>query len=173
MKKAILLMLFLLPVSLMAGVTGKLAGTITDAATGEALVAANIQIVGTNLGAASDMNGKFIILNIPPGKYDVECAYIGYQTITMTGVVVQSDQTTALEFTIQEETMELGEEIVVVADRPLVQKDLTSSKTITNAEEIKALPVESYAGVMRTQAGVTQGADGALHIRRRPEALHL
>ena len=83
----------------------------------------------------------------------------------MTGVVIQSDQTTVLEFSIEEETMELGEEIVVVAERPLVQKDLTSSKTVTNAEEIKAMPVETYAGVMRTQAGVTQGADGALHIR--------
>ncbi len=61
--------------------------------------------------------------------------------------------------------MELGEEIVVIADRPLVQKDLTSSKRVTTAEEILILPVETYVGIMLTHAGITQGADGAIHIR--------
>lgn len=149
----------------LAGNTGKIYGVVTDKNSGEPLPGVNVFIKETSMGASSDLNGEFIILNIPPGKYDIECSYIGYRTITMQGVAVQSDQTTSLEFNIEEETMELGEDIVVVADRPLVQKDLTSSKTVTNAEEIQALPVETYAGVMLTQAGVTQGADGALHIR--------
>ncbi len=148
-----------------AGNTGKIYGVVTDKNSGEPLPGVNVFIKETSMGASSDLNGEFIILNIPPGKYDVECSYIGYRTITMQGVAVQSDQTTTLEFKIEEETMELGEDIVVIANRPLVQKDLTSSKTVTNAEEIQAMPVETYAGVMLTQAGVTQGADGALHIR--------
>ncbi len=71
--------------------------------------------------------------------------------------------------------MELDEEIVVIADRPLVQKDLTSSKKVTTAEEILILPVETYVGIMLTQAGITQGADGAIHIRggRSNEAAYL
>ncbi len=149
----------------LAGNTGKIYGVVTDKNSGGSLPGVNVFIKETSLGASTDLNGEFIILNIPPGKYDVECSYIGFRTITMQGVAVQSDQTTTLEFTIEEETMELGEDIVVIADRPLIQKDLTSSKTVTNAEEIMAMPVETYAGVMLTQAGVTKGADGALHIR--------
>jgi outer membrane receptor protein involved in Fe transport len=167
MKRFVLLFLLSL-ISLQlafAGNTGKIYGVVTDKNSGEPLPGVNVFIKESSMGASTDLNGEFIILNIPPGKYDIECAYVGYRTITMQGVAVQSDQTTTLEFQIIEETMELGEDIVVVADRPLVQKDLTATKTVTNADEIKAMPVETYAGVMLTQAGITQGADGAIHIR--------
>jgi len=83
----------------------------------------------------------------------------------MRDVRVQSDQTTSLNFELGEETIELSEEIVVTAERPLVQKDQTATRRVTTTEEIQALPVETYAGIMLTHAGVTQGADGALHIR--------
>ena len=58
-----------------------------------------------------------------------------------------------------------GEEVIVVADRPLVQKDLTASQKITTSDEIKVMPVETFLGVLSTQAGVNQGAGGELHIR--------
>ncbi len=148
-----------------AGNTGKLVGVVTDKNTGEPLAGVNIILKGTPIGAATDLNGEYFILNIPPGSYDIECAYIGYQPFLYKDVQILSDQTTALNFELSEQTMELEEQIVVVAERPLVQKDLTYSKKITTTEEIKAMPVETYAGIMLTQAGVTQGADGAIHIR--------
>lgn len=159
----------------LAGNTGKIFGTVNDQQTGEALPGVNIFIRGSSFGAASDITGEFFLINIPPGTYTVECAYIGYNTLVYENVKVQSDQTTILNFTMQEATMELDEEIVVVAERPLIQKDLTSSRTVTTAEQIQALPVETYAGIMLTQAGITQGADGAIHIRggRSNEAAYL
>jgi len=150
---------------LYAGNTGKIYGRVVDKNNNEPLIGVNVFLRGTSIGASSDENGEFIILNIPPGKYDVECSYVGYQTIVLKQVRIMSDQTTALDFKMVEQTMDLGEQIEVVAERPLVQKDLTSSKKITSEEEIKALPVETFAGIMLTQAGVTQGANGALHIR--------
>jgi len=168
MRRLFVFLFFLILMSvnfLLAGNTGKIVGIVLDKNSGEPLIGVNVIIKETALGASSDENGEFFILNIPPGKYTVECSYVGYQTIVMKNVRIMSDQTTTLNFKLAEQTMELGEQIEVIAERPLVQKDLTSSKKITTEEEIKALPVETFAGIMLTQAGVTQGAGGELHIR--------
>ncbi len=159
------LLLFFISHPLYSGTTGKIFGTVTDKNTGEPLIGVNIIVKDQLLGASSDANGEYYILNIPPGKYDLEISYIGYNTVNIKNVEVQSDQTTIVDIKLSEQVMESDEDIVVIAERPMIQKDLTASKNIATAEEIKALPVETYAGIMLTQAGVTQGADGALHIR--------
>ncbi len=164
MRKMILLIGLLLPLRLMAGVTGKLAGTIADATTGEPLVAANIQIVGTGLGAASDLNGKFVILNIPPGIVTVRANYIGYETQTIANVKINVDLTTIISIKLRQSTINLEQEVVVVAERPMIQKDLTSSSSVMRREEIEGLPVSDFRDVLALQAGVTD-QEGSLHIR--------
>ncbi len=164
MKRTIIFLLFLLPVSLMAGVTGKLAGTITDANTGEPLAGANIQIVGTSLGAASDLKGRFVILNIPPGTVSLRANYIGYEPVTISDVKIIVDQTTVLSIKLKQSVLDLAQEVVVVAERPLIQKDLTSSSSVMRRDEIEGLPVSDFGDVLALQAGVTD-QEGSLHIR--------
>lgn len=164
MRKLVLLTVFLLPLNLMAGVTGKVAGTITDAATGDPLVGANIQIVGTSLGAASDMDGKFIILNIPPGIVSVRANYIGYESQTIANVKINVDLTTIIAIKLRQSTIAMEQEVVVVAERPMIQKDLTNSSSVMRRDEIEGLPVSDFADVLALQAGVTD-QDGRLHIR--------
>ena len=76
-----------------AGTTGKLAGRVTDRAK-QPLPGANIILVGTQLGAVSDMEGYYTILNIPPGRYQVRYAFIGYKTMTVSQILVTTDHTT-------------------------------------------------------------------------------
>ena len=85
MKKFLLIFL-LTPLSIYAGTTGKLSGSVKDAQTGEPLVGANILIVGTDLGAATNINGSYIILNISPGNYSVRVSFIGYESKIITEV---------------------------------------------------------------------------------------
>ena len=110
-----------------AGTTGRLAGRITDTATGEPLPFVNVVIMGTTLGAASDIDGYYSIINIPPGNYTVKASAIGYNSVSFQEVKVSIDLTTTIDFQLSEESVELGEEVVVVATRPLVRMDLTSS----------------------------------------------
>lgn len=163
--KVVFLFLAFSFIQLFAGNSGKIVGLVTDKASGEPLIGVNVIVQGSGLGASTDLNGEYFILNVPPGNHKIECSYVGYQTVVMDNIQVSSDQTTVVNFTISEQTMELDESIVVTAERPLVRKDLTASKNITTTEEIKTLPVETFAGIMLTQAGVTQGAGGELHIR--------
>jgi len=143
---------------------GKIAGTVLDKETKQPMPGVNVLVEGTALGAATNLQGEFVILNIPSGKYTLRASFIGYATTHIENLRVSLDLTTRQDFALAPETIS-GEEVVVVAERPLVQKDLTASQTIKTAEEIKALPVETFLGVLTTQAGVNTGADGAIHIR--------
>ena len=81
-----------------AGTTGKIAGKVTDVATGETVIGANIILIGQTLGAAADIDGIYFIINIPPGVYDIKASSIGYQSVTIQNVRVSVDQTTKLDF---------------------------------------------------------------------------
>ena len=84
-----------------AGTTGKIAGTITDKQSGESLVGANVVLLGTTLGASTNLDGAYFVLNIPPGHYSLRVSYIGYQTTTMELVVVKTDLTTRIDVAIE------------------------------------------------------------------------
>ena len=81
-----------------AGTTGKLAGRVIDKETGEPLPFVNVLIQGTNYGAATDLDGNFVILNIPPKTYSVKAQYIGYQAMVVNNVRISIDQTTNVDF---------------------------------------------------------------------------
>ena len=139
-------------------------GTVVQKSDNAPAVGVNIIIVDTYLGAASDERGKFVILNIPPGSYSVRADAIGFAPVTVKDVRITTAQTTEINISLEESVVE-GQEVTVLAERPLVQKDLTASQRVTTAKEIQDMPVESFLGVLSTHAGVNQSAGGALHVR--------
>ncbi len=145
---------------LFAGSTGKIAGIVKDKNTGDPLIGVNITVEGTNLGASSDVDGSFIILNIPPGNYTLVAQYIGYSTVRLENVDVDIDLTTQVEFQMQETSLELGETVTVVAERELVTKDLTASTAKVDAEQIQSLPITEISEALQLQAGYLDG-----HVR--------
>lgn len=147
-----------------AGTVGKIAGVVTDASTGEPLPGCNIIIEETSMGGASNVNGEYYIINVPPGTYTVRASIIGYKTYRVTNVRVKVDLTTELNFEMETAVLEM-EEITVVADRPLIQKDVTSKLSIVSSSEIINMPVENFQDVLSTKAGFTTDADGNLHVR--------
>lgn len=159
-----ILLLFIICTNAFSGTTGKISGIVTEAVSGEPVVAANVYIEGTTLGAATDIEGFYVINNINPGVYNVTVETIGYAKQMVTNVEVNSDFTTKLNFQLKTEVME-GEVVVVEAERPMIRNDLTSSQTSINAAEIQALPVEDVGQLLVLQAGIIQGAGGELHIR--------
>lgn len=159
-----LLFILLFSSSIFAGTTGKLSGKVTELETGEPLYGVNVIVDGTTYGAATDINGKYIINNLPPGSYSVSFSAVGYQKKQFQNVNISVDFTTELNVKLSAQSVEI-EAVVVEAQAPLVRKDLTSSQVTVNAEQIEALPVESVGQLLSLQAGVTQGVGGDLHIR--------
>ncbi len=143
---------------------GKIAGRVTDTGSGDPLIGVNVVLDGTTQGTTTDLDGNYIILNVRPGEYSLKFSYIGFSTQVIAGIKVSTGQTTRYDLKMREEIIE-GEEIIIQAERPLVQKDLTSSSKTVSAAEIEALPVEGFFGILVTQAGVNQGPGGEIHIR--------
>ncbi len=135
-----------------ASTTGKIAGKVTDEK-GETLIGVNVMIEGTTLGSATDLDGKFIILNVPPGTYALSASMVGFAKSKMLNVRVNIDQTTIVDFILKEETYETGE-VIIIAEQPVVQKDVSSSGVNLNVKEIENLPVVNVSSVLGLQAGI-------------------
>ena len=149
--------LLFLTFPLFAGTSGKVVGTVTDAATGDPLPAANIILEGTPWGASSDLDGYFMILNIPPGIYTLKASMMGYEDLRVTNVKISIDLTTKQGFRLRERVLDIGEEVTITAERPMVQMDLTSTSAVVGSEVIESLPVEEFSDIVNLQAGVVDG----------------
>ncbi len=150
-----LVLSFFITASLKAAITGKISGRVVDQKN-TPLIGANVLLLGTTLGAVTDMDGYYNIINIPPAKYTVQFSMIGYRTLKIEQVNVSSGQTTALNATLQE-TVLTGESVVVVAERPVVDVNLTSSMATVTRDEIAVMPVRDLQDVVNLQAGVVDG----------------
>ncbi|HSD64558.1 MAG TPA: TonB-dependent receptor, partial [Ignavibacteriaceae bacterium] len=159
-----LILIFILVTGYNYAQTGKLSGQVTDASTGEPLFSANVIIQGTTMGSAADMNGYYSVLNVRPGTYSVAYRYIGYQTKVVEQVVINADKTTTINVTLNPEAIE-GETVVVVAQKPIVEFNQTSSVKTVSSNEIQALPVQNLTDIINLQAGTVQTSDGQFHMR--------
>ncbi|MFA7287469.1 MAG: TonB-dependent receptor [Melioribacteraceae bacterium] len=137
--------------------TGKIAGRVLDKNTGEPLPFVNIIVLETSIGAASDIEGYYSILNVRPGTYSIKASAIGYQAVTFSDVRVSIDLTTKIDIQLAETSVSLGQDIVVVASKPLVTRDLTASTSLIGSDEIASLPVTEFSEILELQAGVVGG----------------
>lgn len=154
--KIIILLFLSLSVNIFSQTTGKISGTIKDFETDESLIGVNVFIEGTYLGAASDIDGKYFIINVPPGTFNVVFSSMGYKKKTITNVQVSVNRTTELSTDMQQTAL-LGEEVVVKADAVSIKKDQTSSIRNISSEEMEALPIERTGAVVALQPGVVGG----------------
>ncbi len=144
-----------------AGTTGKIAGYVYDKTTNEPLIGANVILAGTNMGAATDANGYFVILNVPPGTYTLKVNYIGYSEWKATGVEVKIDLTTFIKAKLTPTSIE-SETVVVEAPRPVVVKDISNSQVNLTSNEIEELPIQTVDQVLSLQAGIELGSEGII-----------
>lgn len=149
--------------------TGKIAGQVTAADTGDPLPGVNVVIQGTTQGTTTDEDGYYTILNVRPGTYDVRASFIGFTAEVHEDARVNIDLTTEINFDLQEETVGL-EEVVVSAEEEVVKRDLSASRVDITAQQIENLPVTDVNRVVGLQAGVQglnirgSGADQAAFI---------
>ncbi len=165
MKRKTFYVLFffaLLPSLLLAG-SGRIKGKVTDLSTGEALIGANVFVDGTSYGAATDADGEFTIINLDAGVYTVKASYLGFKTVTVTSIRVNTDLTTEVGFQLPSDDISVGT-VMVIAEKPLIQKDATSSIRNVTGEDIRNLPVRGVTDIIALQAGVVKHGDD-IHIR--------
>ncbi len=150
--------------TLLAQSTGTITGQVIDKKSGKPLPGVNILIKGTYYGAATDQNGTFRIPNITPGVYDIQTQMIGYKVVLLTGVKVVAGETREVNIEMEETVLTLGQEVVVVGEKPIVEVDNTSSSLKFSSDDITSRIAESVSDVIKDQIGVVE-SDNQIHVR--------
>ena len=156
-------LLLIFSIYLHAGTSGKIVGKVTDESD-NVLIGCNVIVKGTSLGAATNQNGEYFILNVPPGYYEVSASMIGYGSVTIKELQVIVDLTAKANFRLNTESIE-GEEVVVIAETPTVRLDQTSMAAVIGADDIENLPVSEISDLIELQAGVVKDESGGFHVR--------
>lgn len=161
-RSAILLFLVnCISVSLYAQSTGTLSGTVTDAKTGDPLIGTTVLLEGTELGDATDVNGRYTITNIPTRTYNVKASFVGFISQTKFNIVIRSEGNIDVNFQLQEDVRELDE--VTVTPNPFLKEEVTPlSIQKFNQEEITAYPGgnNDIAKVVQSLPGVSGSVGG-------------
>jgi hypothetical protein len=155
-----------------AAQTGSLYGKVHDSRTGEELVGANVLLVGTSLGASTDIDGKFTVRNVPPGTYSVRFSYVGYTAQVVSGVEVKAGDNLKLDLNLTSEDFQ-QDEVVVTAERILsteasVLADRRKSATIgdaISAEQIRKAPDATSGDALKRVTGLTVVDDKFVYVR--------
>jgi TonB-dependent receptor len=161
MKKFIIL-LFIVPLLTFAGSNGKITGIVIDAETGNPIIGANIYLENTSLGSASDVDGRYLILNVPTGEYVLMISVVGYAETKINHLEVNAGQTTRLNLSIKPEI--LTSEVVVVEAKAIEnteaallkfrQKSVSVSDAVS-AEAISRAGSSTAADAMKQVTGAS------------------
>ncbi|MDX1547122.1 MAG: carboxypeptidase-like regulatory domain-containing protein, partial [Rhodothermales bacterium] len=168
-----LLGLFLLaPLPALAQQTGTIAGTLVDSETGAPLIGASAILEGTATGAATDLDGRFLIPNVEPGTYTVVLSYIGYDPMTVRGVEVRAGETTRIDVALSAEALEVGELVVEAAALTNTEAALLKQRQkaagvsdAISAEDISRSGSSSAADAMEKVTGASVVAGKYVYVR--------
>jgi len=142
----------------------KIEGVVKDFEIGEQLFGANITILTTSLGAATDFEGKYFIINVPVGTYQVQASMVGYTKKIVVDVIVSPDRITKIDFKLSSSAI-LGEEVIVTAERNTLHKEVSSTQIVVTEDQIKSVAgIRELSTFLELQPGVSN-ENGFLTIR--------
>ena len=142
---------------------GRITGRVVDAETGAPLVGADVMVEGTDLGAATDENGDYVVLYVPAGTYRVTSSYISYDPLAFANVVVNAELTTVLNFRLPPTVIEV-KGVTAIAEREAIVRDAVHTRRAVTSTEMERLPITTINQVIALQAGVVQSKRGT-HLR--------
>lgn len=159
----------------MPALAGRIVGTITDAQTGEPLPGVNVVLQGTYKGSTTDLDGVYIIVGVSEGSYDLKASFVGYKVALKTNVVISSpDEVVTVDVSLEPTVLSLGQEVVVIGQKPLLDVNETATSRTISSEDIAELAVEGLDDVIGQQVGVRKD-NNDVHIRggRADENLYI
>jgi hypothetical protein len=124
--------------SVAVGQVATLRGHIYDEVTGQAVSFCNLTLAGTTMRTVSDLDGFFVFTNVPVGTYELQSAFIGYDTLR-TAVTLQADQVKYLKLLMAEGSIQL-QTINVSASLEQRRNEVNVSRITVTPKQIKALP---------------------------------
>ena len=167
MRPTILLFCLALSIqTLFSQQTGTIRGTIRDKNTLELLIGATVQIEGTSLGVAADLNGNYKINNVPVGSYTVKASLVGYQPLSKFNVALSSGNDQVINFELSPNQTDLKEvEITFDKNKSAAAVDMVTPLSVQSltTEEIRSNPGGNFdiSKVIQVLPGVAGAASAS------------
>ena len=163
---SVVLLAYLASSVIYAAETGKIAGRVIDATTNQPLIGVNVVVENTELGAPTDVNGRYLITNVRVGTYSVLASCMGYEPVVVNGILVLPDQTATIDFKLNPTVFQIGKPIEVTAVKQVYIRTATATTHVSSAEDFNRLPVLTLTQLVGLSAGVFQDErTGWTHIR--------
>jgi hypothetical protein len=149
--------------------TGTIRGSIYEKESGEPVIFTNVYLKGTTMGAASDVNGLYVISLIPPGNYTLMVTSMGYDSLTME-VLVKADDIITKNLFLDKASVTL-DEVNISAERQEARTETKTSVSKVTPKEITKIPSiggqPDLAQYLQVLPGVVFTGDqgGQLYIR--------
>ncbi|MEW6510836.1 MAG: TonB-dependent receptor [Bacteroidota bacterium] len=158
---------------------GKVTGRVIDRETQDPVPGANVvltHVIATDrkeipldrpLGASTDMDGYYFILNVPPGVYVVRASAVGFHAVSQRTPPVEPDRTIIVNFQTTVATLPM-EQVEVIAERPIIRQDVAATQEIIETERIEAMPVlrlDEFVGRIKGITLVTGAEGNGLSVR--------
>jgi TonB-linked SusC/RagA family outer membrane protein len=145
--------------------TGEIRGTVRDRATGEALIGANVLIMGTTRGTSTNSEGAFILRGLAPGSYTIQVQFVGYVRAQQT-VVVAAGRTVETNFNLQQDVLRIDEVVVTGISGEIPRAELGHSISKVSGDVIGKVVTTNVLDALAAKAPGIQvtrstGAPGA------------
>src|SRR5688500_14524846 len=149
----VLLMLLAMATPVSAQQTGTVTGTVTDSGNGQVIAGAQVYIPGLQLGALSNAQGRFLIVNVPVGPREVRAELIGRATASQR-VIVEAGQAAQVNFMLESRAVSLEGVVVtgVAAATPRTQLAFTVEQ-VKATDIMKVIPTSAGTAIQGKIAG--------------------
>lgn len=141
---------------------GKIAGRVTDKKTGETLIGLSVKVAGTTKGVTTDVEGRYTLSNINPGKHIITFTYIGYKSKNITDVEVAANKVTTLDLVMEEAGEQLAEVVITATARQesigalyAQQKNSVTVSSGISSEQIRKSPDRNTSEVLKRVSGTS------------------
>lgn len=164
-SSSFLFLLFAVFTSQLLAQSSKITGIVKDSQTNEPIMGANLIIVGTSIGAASDINGEFTIFHAPAGSQILRVSYLGYKNVE-TEVVLINDIVLYEEILLESDAVQLGGDVIVSAQRvgqvSAINRQLSAEQlvNVVSSEKMLEFPDANVAESVARLPGVSINRDG-------------
>ena len=148
----------LLPVLVFAQKAG-LSGKVTDKKNGTGLPFASIQLMGTAIGTSADFDGNYKIENIPPGTYNIQFKFLGYEPQLHTGIKFTAGENKVISVKLSE-AGHILDVVDIVGDPPLVDPNKRTSTETIEMKDMRKATTKSIDKLIETQVGVVRNSEG-------------
>lgn len=152
LTRALLVALLLMPATLVAQ-TGRIIGTVTDSARAP-LASATITLLNTRLGAISDAQGQYVIVNVEPGTYQMRFQRIGERAEVVPNVIVRAGEATRVDVMLARAPLTLAGVVTSASRRIEKVTEAPATVTVITTEDLDESVGNSFAGALKEAKGV-------------------